>query len=212
MDTILVSYSSEDLNFGDWEHKFWKSCPSIEINAYWSGAPAENARRSEVRLAWTDNALCVRFTGNQEEPLNINSSIDLTRKNKKLWERDVFEIFIAPDAENVRNYYEFEVAPTGEWLDLKMQILPDGERQPDFGYDSQMKVSARVSNGKVQAFMRIGWDALGEKPDADALWRGNFFRCVGSGKTRGYLAWQSTGTAEPDFHVPERFGRFKFVK
>ena len=212
MNAIIVSYSSADLSVGDWENDFWKHCPKVEIKNYWSGESAEEARRSAVQMAWTENSLLVRFAGNQREPLNVNSNTDLTIKHKKLWERDVFEIFIAADAENVHSYFEFEVAPTGEWLDLKMQISPHGERQPDFDYNSGMEVSAQILEGEVQAIMKISWDAFGKKPNAGDVWRGNLFRCVGSGNGRGYLAWQPTKTAEPDFHIPDKFGYFEFIK
>ena len=42
-------------------------------------------------------------------------------------------------------------------------------------------------------------------------WRANLFRCVGSGDTRGYLAWQPTRTPEPAFHLPAAFGWLKFT-
>ncbi|MGH9959146.1 MAG: carbohydrate-binding family 9-like protein [Pyrinomonadaceae bacterium] len=32
------------------------------------------------------------------------------------------------------------------------------------------------------------------------------FRCVGTGKDRGYLAWQPTRTEQPNFHIPKVFG------
>lgn len=212
MKTAAVSYNGEDLSVGDWQNGFWKHCPKVGIKNYWSGDLAEDARKSEVQMAWTENFLLVRFAGNQEEPLNVNSGTDLSKKNKTLWERDVFEIFVAPDSENVRRYFEFEASPTGEWLDLKMQILLNGERQPDFDYNSGMEVSARILQGEIQTIMKIGWDAFGKKPSAGDIWRGNLFRCVGAGKTRGYLAWQPTETAVPDFHVPDKFGYFEFIK
>ncbi len=212
MKTAKVSYSSEDLSVSDFDNEFWKNCSKIEIKNYWSGESAANARKSEVQMAWTENSFLIKFAGNQEEFLNVNSKTDLTKKNERLWERDVFEIFVAPDAEDIRRYFEFEVAPTGEWLDLKMQILPNGERQPDFSYSSGMKVSARILQNGIQAMIKIQWNAFGKKPAAGDVWRGNLFRCVGSGKTRGYLAWQPTETAQPDFHVPDKFGYFEFIR
>ena len=114
-------------------------------------------------MAWTENSFLIKFSGNQEEFLNVNSKTDLTKKNKRLWERDVFEIFVAPDAEDIRRYFEFEVAPTEEWLDLKMQVLSNGERQPDFSYNSGMKVSARILQNEIQAMIKIHWNAFGKK-------------------------------------------------
>jgi len=42
-------------------------------------------------------------------------------------------------------------------------------------------------------------------------WRVNLFRCVGKDPDRGYLAWQSTRTPKPNFHVPQVFGWLVFV-
>lgn len=212
MNTATVSYIGENPAFDDWENDFWKICPKVEIKKYWSGESAEDSRKTIVQTAWNENFLLVRFAGKQKEPLNVNSGADLTRKNEKLWERDVFEIFIAPEANDIYRYFEFEAAPTGEWLDLEMRISPAGERQPDFGYNSGMEVSARILEGEVCALMKIGWDAFGKKPETGDVWRGNLFRCIGAGNGRGYLAWQPTETREPDFHVPEKFGCFKFIK
>ena len=41
-----------------------------------------------------------------------------------LWDRDVCEIFIAPDEHVIERYFEFEAAPTGEWLDVAIHWSP----------------------------------------------------------------------------------------
>ncbi len=163
-------------------------------------------------MIWTEDALFVRFAGNQSEPLIVNAEPNTTKKTINLWERDCFELFIAPGAKIPETYFEFEAAPTGEWLDLKLKILPRGGRESDFEYDSEMKASAKILENKVFATMKINWRAFGKKPRNGDVWRGNLFRCIGAGKNRGYLAWQATGTATPNFHVPEKFGYFEFVK
>lgn len=212
MKAAKVSYISEDLSVTDGKNEIWKNCPKVEIKHYWSGKLAEDARRSNVQMAWTENALLIKFSGSQKEPLNINAAPDFSKKTEKLWERDVFEIFVAPDAKNSRRYFEFEAAPTGEWLDLEMFISEDGERQPDFVYNSGMEVAAQILDIEIQVLMKIGWDAFGKRPAAGDVWRGNLFRCIGFGKNRGYLTWQPTQTAEPNFHVPDKFGSFEFIK
>jgi alpha-galactosidase len=60
--------------------------------------------------------------------------------------------------------------------------------------------------------IKIPWEALGRKPKPGDIWLGNIFRCVGSDPDRGYLAWQPTLTEKPNFHVPEKFGMFSFVR
>ena len=42
------------------------------------------------------------------------------------------------------------------------------------------------------------------------IWGVNFYRIEGK-EPRTYLAWQATGTQEPNFHVPEAFGELHFA-
>lgn len=212
MNRLKVSYINKDFELADFANEAWQMAEEASLHLYWSSEPAEDARCAKARIIWTEQALAVRFEGKRREPLIINSKPNTSHKSIGLWERDVFEIFVAPKAENIRQYYEFEVAPTGEWLDLRLEILPDGKRKSDFEYHSGMKVAAKILENKVQAAMKIEWRAFGRKPQNGDVWRGNLFRCVGSGKTRGYLSWQPTETETPNFHVAERFGYFEFVK
>jgi hypothetical protein len=75
-----------------------------------------------------------------------------------------------------------------------------------------MEPAARIEKDKVTMAFKIPWKAFGRKPSAGDVWLGNLYRAVGTGDTRGYLAWSPTMTKEPQFHVPEKFGEFVFVK
>ena len=212
MNRLKVSYTKGDFQIDDFENRIWQCAEAASLHFYFSGVRAEAGRHAKAQLVWNEKALFVRFEGNQEEPLIVNNKPNIKEKAIGLWERDVFEIFVAPEAENVEKYFEFEAAPTGEWLDAKIEILPSGERRTDFGYDSEMRVAARISGDKILAAMKINWKAFGKKPVEREVWRGNLFRCVGVGKTRGYLTWQPTETETPNFHVPDKFGYFEFAK
>ena len=132
-------------------------------------------------------------------------------KTRGLWDTDVCEVFVAPDKSEPRKYFEFEIAPSGEWIDLAIHQMPD-KRETDFEYDSGMLSAARIEKDKVLMAIRIEWKAFAKMPKANDIWRGNLFRCVGAGETRGYLAWQPTRTPHPAFHVPEVFGELEFLK
>ncbi len=211
MSLLKVSYISGDISLDDFQNKVWQQTNKISLNRYWSGALAEPARHATAQLVWTEQELIIRFEGNQREPLAINSKPDTTEKAIGLWKRDVFEIFVASDEDKPEQYFEFEVAPTGEWLDVEIEILPNGERRTDFEYHSGIKLATEILENKVLAIIKINWKAFGKKPQINEIWRGNLFRCIGSGKNRGYLAWQPTKTKAPNFHVPEAFGKFEFV-
>lgn len=172
---------------------------------------AVGGRHTEARLLFTSGALLVRFDGKQHEPLIINDKLSLTQKTIGLWEKDVCEIFIAPNPDEIGEYFEFEGAPTGEWLDLKISNI-DGKRETDWDYASGMSCYGQTESDKITVVMRIPWHALGKTPEIGEKWRGNLFRCVGTGKSRGYLTWQPTYTPQPNFHVPENFGWLEFVQ
>ncbi len=132
MTLLRVSYTSTDFQINDFENEVWKRAEKADLRRYWSGDSAETFRHAEAQLVWNEEFLFVRFEANQTEPLIVDSEPNTDAKTIGLWERDVFEIFIATDVENPRRYFEFEAAPTGEWLDAKLEVLPDGKRNTDF--------------------------------------------------------------------------------
>ena len=205
----LIDFIADDIPVTELSHASWQSASRVMIQTSWKGEPAP-ARSAEVRLLWSDSALYVRFDCEQHEPLVVNENPQTSSKTHQLWERDVCELFLAPDARNRRRYYEFEIAPTGEWLDLIVDWMKDEPR--DWEYTSGMETFSKVEPGIVTMIMKIPWTSFGKKPGAGDVWLGNLFRQVGSGKTRGYLAWSPTMTKTPNFHVPERFGEFVFQK
>jgi hypothetical protein len=75
-----------------------------------------------------------------------------------------------------------------------------------------MTAAVKVCEDKILAMIKIEWQAFGKTPQTGEVWRGNLFRCIGEGASRGFMAWQPTKTPAPNFHVPEAFGEFEFIK
>ena len=187
----------------------WEECEAAIITHLWSGAPAPVERHAEVRICWSDEALHVRFVCNQHEPLVVSSEPKTDRKTLGLWERDVCEIFIAPNPATPERYFEFEGAPTGEWVDLGILVLPQG-RETDWEYRSGMKAAASVAEEEVKIGIAVPWGESIPKPARGSVWLVNLFRCVGPERPDRYLAWRPTYTPEPAFHVPDAFGELRF--
>ena len=206
--SIEARYSAINLAVSEFDHPYWTTAKPIQIERRWSGEPAPDSRHAEARIIWTDESLLVRFVCNQTEPLIVSPNPELAKKTIGLWDRDVCEIFIAPDASNPTHYFEFEAAPTGEWVDLAIELGP-AERKTDAQFDSGMTTAAHIADGQLTITIRIPWSDSIPKPKRGDAWRVNLFRCVGSGNER-YLAWQPTHAPEPNFHVPEKFGWLRF--
>ena len=209
-ETLKIKFIYNDFDVTSIDSPIWETAEKVSLNKYWSGERAPEGRQADVRILWSSTSLYVRFEGNQLEPLVINQNPDRSRKTEGLWNRDVCEIFVAPNLEEPNRYFEFEVAPTGEWVDLEIHQTPD-KRETNLEYHSGMKTSMQIESGKVFVSMKIEWNAFGKTPKAGEKWRGNLFRILGEGETRGYLSWQPTETEKPNFHVPEKFGEFEFV-
>ncbi len=209
-DPIVIAFHiNQPISPSDFTNLTWQQCQPIRIEHYWSGEPAVVSRQAEVRVCWSDEALHVRFVGKQHEPLIVSEDPVTDKKTLGLWDRDVCEIFLAPDPAKPWRYFEFEAAPTGEWIDLGITVTPDG-RETDWDFASGFTTAAKLDAEQLFVGMRIPWSESLPKPQGGDAWRVNVFRCVGPEAPERYLAWLPTRTPEPNFHVPEVFGVLHF--
>ena len=208
-EIIQALHVKDDIGPDQFQDTSWRKAQPVSLTRFWSGKEAPVGRHAEVRIIWSDEALNVQFVCNQDQPLIVSENPQLNHKTMGLWDRDVCEIFIAPFQDQPHRYFEFEAAPTGEWVDLAVNFN-ETKRENDFDFLSGITVAASVSDDKIIIGMRIPWSASIPRPQHSDEWPANLFRCVGLGNER-YLAWQPTFTAEPNFHVPGAFGRLRFI-
>lgn len=206
---IEAPHTDTDVAVLELDHPFWERAGVVELNRYWSGDAAPTERHAQARLIWTDTALLARFSCNQYEPLIVSSSPKTYEKTIKLWDRDVCEVFLLPAPGHPELYFEFEAAPTGEWLDLALTTTAKG-RQTDWEFSSGMQTASRITANNIVVAVRIPWTGPLVRPVIGDEWRVNLCRCIGPAENRGYLAWQPTFTEVPNFHVTGVFGRLLF--
>src|SRR5439155_25644993 len=77
--------------------------------------------KTEVRGFWTDSDLYLLFISPDTE-LNLWLPADNTKDRLKLWDRDVVEFFLGDDWIEINHYREFEIAPTGDWVDMAIDL------------------------------------------------------------------------------------------
>ncbi|MEO7653875.1 MAG: hypothetical protein ABIZ80_25745, partial [Bryobacteraceae bacterium] len=124
-------------------------------------------------------------------------------ETNRLWQWDVAETFIGSDFENIKHYYEFQVSPQGEWVDLDIhrdKPVADGGWQWNSGFEVKARLdeARKIWYGEMRSPLA--------KIDIRAPRAGN----QNTGAAKKYIAWQPTGGSS--YHVPESFGRLKIVK
>ena len=202
---VEAAHIARDLNVSDLNSSHWDKAKPVHLDRYWSGEQAPAGRQAEAHILWSSKALYVRFVCRQAEPPVVSANPQTEKKTMGLWDRDVCEIFLAPDGNVIERYFEFEAAPTGEWLDVAIHWSPE-KRDSDWEFQSHMTAAAKVEKDRVIVAMLIPWNHWIHQPQKGERWRINLFRCVGKDPNRGYLAWQPTRTPQPNFHVPQVFG------
>jgi alpha-galactosidase len=192
------------------EHTFptaaqWEAAIPIHFHADWQGQNPDPQRATTVRLLWTPQTLFIRFLARYRE-ITVFPDSEPSGRRDKLWDRDVVETFLQPDASNIWRYKEFEVSPNGMWIDL--DVSHRALSNPHSGLRRRVTVDA---SGKTwHAELALPMESLVAEFDSAATWRANFFRIEGAEEPRFYSAWSPTNTAVPNFHVPEAFGTLIF--
>jgi hypothetical protein len=186
----------------------WDSIPEVSVENDWMGIRSLPQRFFRFQLCWSDRFFSIRFITTRNDECVIGSNPRRDSKTLELWNRDVCEIFIAPNPSIPEEYFEFEIAPTGEWVDLQISVR-GSERFTDSDIKTHAFYEAISHNGIDLMMISIPWATLGVKPSPGVVMRGNVYRCTGSEPRRGYLALWPTKSPVPNFHVPESFGEFR---
>ncbi len=176
----------------------WAAATPVRMEYRSGDAAAMPILSTTVRVMWSDAYLYLAY----ESPFTKLNTFTPASPTERLglWDNDVVEAFIGTDPGSPQSYTEYEWAPTGEQLDLKL----DPSRK-DFDWSSGMESAVTVDeSAKVwRVEVRIPMKSLTSNPvRPGARWRINFYR---HDKEHGAgLAWSPTLTGT--FHTPERFG------
>ena len=183
----------------------WQSADPIRFGANWQGKNVDPSLETEVRVLWSPASIYLRFVCRYCEMFVFDDSEPSGRRDH-LWDRDVAEAFLQPDASIERCYKEFEIAPNGMWIDL--DVSPSGLADLKSGMNRSVHIDTQ--DNLWTAELAIPMRSLTAHFDPKAVWRANFYRVEGKAEPRQYLAWQPTCTPQPNFHVPKTFGTLRF--
>jgi alpha-galactosidase len=205
-DTIIATRITGDLAIDSLHpSEQWTHADPVRFSSDWKGQNADPALETEVRVLWSPEMLYLKFVCRYRELFIFDDSEPNGRRDH-LWERDVAEAFLQPPPAVGKNYKEFEIAPNGMWIDLDI----NSTGLVDLKSGLMRSVNVDRSNKVWSAELAIPMKSLTSRFNPELPWRANLYRVEGNIEPRRYMAWQATHTSEPQFHVPERFGRLRF--
>jgi alpha-galactosidase len=197
---------------GNLSKPLWKHAESVEFDSDASGKSQHPELSTRLASLWTETHIYFAFWA-RFDSLNVYQGEDPQVERWQLWDRDVVEVFLNPQPERVNHYYEFEVAPNNQWLDLEIDKTKNPFNDPKWNSGFEHAVRIDPKHHVWTAEMRIPISSMNVGSiHPGAQWRGNFFRASGKGgdDQRKFLAW-STIPEGKTFHVPTRFGIVQLV-
>lgn len=209
-----AKYSAADfVPDGDLKKKIWRHANWVTFDHDATGKIASPSVQTRVATAWTAHYIYFAFSAHYDS-LNVYEGEDTAKERWELWNRDVVEVFLNPEPERITHYYEFEVAPNNQWIDLEIEKkkTPFNDASWNSGFEHATRIDKKHHLWNTE--MRIPISGLGvttiHKGD---VWRVNFFRAAGRGGDdhRIFLAWSPIPQGGT-FHVPNRFGLLRFVE
>ena len=163
----------------------------------------QEGEATQVRYTLADNTLVVNFE------VSTHDTNPERVEDAEIYNGNVVELFICTTAEPAqipRPYYEFEVSPYNQ----ELQVLIDKNGK----FNEQWKTPGFTHSVTVQKD-RPGWDATMEIPLKELGWNGdpatlvgNVFAIVGAKGIRRFYSAYLPQQQKPNFHLPSFFRPF----
>jgi hypothetical protein len=214
--TLTSKFTSTDfLPDGDLSKKVWHDAPRVRFDQDRFGDNHFPDSETQVASLWTPGYVYFAYWCRYQS-LNIYAGEDSAKERWELWNRDVVEAFVNPQPERFLHYYEFEVAPNNQWIDLEIDLTKTPFN--DAGWDSHFEHATKVDAEHRVWLMEMRVPVKSMKVDAirpGDEWRLNLYRADGPGDDtqRRFMCWSPLPAGpNPSFHQPASFGIIKFAK
>ena len=191
---------------GRLDDSVWPSATPARIESQINTGAAKPEIATTARVLWSDQFLYIGYSAPYTE-LTVFEPPLKTGERYGLWNRDVVEAFIGTDPSHPNSYTEYEVAPNGEKLDLKItdELKPPLGLEWSSGFEAATHIDRKRKIWTTE--MRIPLQSLsGQPPQPGTQWRINLYRHDRAHKA--FLGWSPCASGSA--HTPAKFGHLTF--
>lgn len=186
----------------------WALADTIELRDVDGRVPYQ---KTTVKALYDDTTIYVAF-----ECWDTEIWSTFSERDAKVWQEEAVELFISPPTMFPWQYFEFQLSPGNVLRDLIVTHDSEGGMSLDGDWDCagvETCVCVRECEGCYAWSAELGIPIKSLVPEAASrsiagqTWMANFFR-IDRRPRLEYSCWSPT--FEPNFHVPEAFGRLVF--
>ena len=203
---------------GDWNKKIWQQTESLSLD-YDMGDSLKFRPSVEAKLLYDSTSLYVIFKVDDQFV-----KCRTTEPNGPVWTDSCTEFFFAPNLSVPERYFNLEINCGGTPL-MFYNLVPrknftvvDAEELAmlEIAHSLPKYIEEEITE-PVQWTLeyRLPLDLIShyaetEKPESGVIWNANFYKIADETSNPHYLTWNPVQKAEPDFHLPEFFGKLLF--
>ncbi|RKD89824.1 carbohydrate-binding family 9-like protein [Mangrovibacterium diazotrophicum] len=203
---------------GDWDKEVWQRAESLTLDHH-MGDILKFRPTVEAKLLYDSTSLYVIFKVNDQFV-----KCRTTEPNGPVWTDSCAEFFFAPNLSVPERYFNLEVNCGGTPL-MFYNLVPrkdftvvdaDELAKLEIAHSLPKSIEEEISE-PIQWTLeyRLPLDLISryaeiEKPKSGVIWNANFYKIADETSNPHYLTWNPVQKAEPDFHLPEFFGKLLF--
>jgi len=202
----------------NWDKPQWKNIQSVDIINYMGTIPKFRPE-TQAKMMYDDENIYVIFHVRDRYVRCLTKEI-----NGPVWEDGAVEFFFAPDSGQPLFYFNLETNCGGTPL-MHYNLVPRKESK-ELAIDDIKKIEIAHSLPQIidpEMTDPVTWTleyriplAMLEKysnvthPEKGVEWRANFYKIAENNSNHHYITWSVIENSNPDFHLPQFFGKLKF--
>ena len=199
----------------NWEKPQWKQVKPVEILNHMGERPLFSPY-TEAKMMYDEEHLYIIFRVHDKYVRSV-----IRQFNGPVYEDSAVEFFFSPDNKCPGEYFDLEINCGGTplicYVPNKKEFTGDDIKKISIAHSMPNVVDPEIKKEVIWTIeCKIPFQLLEKftamsRPNRGDCWRANFFKTASKGSNPHYMTWAVIKSSKPNFHLPEFFGKLKFL-